>query len=181
MTYLPGDIFLIASPTIMGRLIRFFTRSPGEPPTRVNHVGLVVGKMIDDAVIIEALTAGVKVGRISRYAGRKVKVAVYRPLNLTPSQIRKIMTRACASVGRGYGFLKVFVRVIDWIFGARGRISKVLFLKSVEDCGWLVAHAYLAAGKAFGLDAKAATPDDIWDFVTSEPEKFTCVKQLDTM
>ena len=137
--------------------------------------------MDDDAAIVEALVKGVKVGRISKYDDGRTLIAVYRPINLTAEEIRKVTARACASVGKRYGFVKILVRGLDWAFGAKGRVSRMMFLKHIEDCGWLVAHAFKAAGKDFGISAKAATPDDIHDFVRGHPDKYECIKPLGTM
>ena len=45
-------------------------------------------------------------------------------------------------------------------------------------CSWLVAHAFKKAGKTFGVKPGAATPDDIWDFVRSNPDKYETVIEL---
>jgi hypothetical protein len=39
-------------------------------------------------------------------------------------------------------------------------------------CSWLVAHAFAKAGKTFGVQPGAANPDDIWDFIVDNPEKY---------
>ena len=44
-------------------------------------------------------------------------------------------------------------------------------------CSWLVAHSYKKAGKHFGFSARAASPDDIWDFVTDSAH-YTCIREL---
>ncbi len=45
-------------------------------------------------------------------------------------------------------------------------------------CSWLVAHAFACAGKDFGCEAGAATPDDIWDFVTTNADKYVRIHPL---
>jgi hypothetical protein len=41
-----------------------------------------------------------------------------------------------------------------------------------------VAHAYSKAGKDFGVDPGAAQPDDIWDFIQDNPEKYELIHPL---
>ena len=45
-------------------------------------------------------------------------------------------------------------------------------------CSWLVAHAFAKAGKTFGVPPGMASPDDIWDFVNEEPEKYSEIMPL---
>ena len=45
-------------------------------------------------------------------------------------------------------------------------------------CSWVVAYAYDAAGRRFGVDPGAADPDDIWDYVTSHPEEYRQIRDL---
>ena len=45
-------------------------------------------------------------------------------------------------------------------------------------CSWLVAHSYKAAGLHFGVAPGAATPDDIWDFVTTRTDRFQEIRPL---
>ena len=45
-------------------------------------------------------------------------------------------------------------------------------------CSWVVAHAYKAAGKSFGVKAWAANPDHIWDFVNKETDKYDKIRGL---
>ena len=45
-------------------------------------------------------------------------------------------------------------------------------------CSWVVAHAFKKVEKHFGVAAGAANPDDIWDFVIENPDKYACVYPL---
>lgn len=48
-------------------------------------------------------------------------------------------------------------------------------------CSWLVAHAFSEAGKNFGVEPGAAEPDDIWDFVSTQADKYECVHPLERL
>jgi hypothetical protein len=48
-------------------------------------------------------------------------------------------------------------------------------------CSWLVAHSYSKAGKYFGCEPGAAEPDDIWDFVKSNTEKYKEIYHINSI
>lgn len=179
-TLQPGDVFLTRGSGLLSALIRFFTRSFGESRTKVNHVGVVVEKgTVESCVVIEALLR-VKRHRLwARYGPpSRDLVAVYRPLELGTDQLRAILAEAEEQVGRSYGFLKLAAHFLDWLL-----LGAYVFRRLTDEgdypiCSWLVAHAFAKAGMDFGVEPGAASPDDVWDHVTTHPENYARVREL---
>lgn len=174
-----GDVVLTRSGGIVGWAIRLFTRRIGESRTKATHTGLIVeGGPLDQAVIIEAL-ATVKRHRLrGRYASPRHQVAVYRPLNLVEADVAKVLAKAETYVGRRYGYLKILAHWLDWVLQGAYVFRRLANQDRYPICSWVVAHAFAAAGKHFGVDPGAATPDDIWDFVTRNPDVYREVVAL---
>jgi hypothetical protein len=175
----PGDIFLTKGDSFVSRAIRFFSRTGGESRTQVNHTGLVtVGGSARDAVIVEALT---KVKRRTFDSYRRsvtTQVAVFRPVNVTKSQVDTIVARADGYVGADYGYLKIVAHFLDWCLGGRYFFRKIVAMDRYPICSWVVAQAYADAGLNFGVPAGSADPDDIWDFCVGNPDKYMVVYPL---
>ena len=170
----PGDIFLTRGTSFISRAIRVFTRTFGESRTKINHVGLVVAQgTAAQAQVVEALWRVVRRRLWDGYGPpSKDEVAVYRPINLTDEELAAIVAYAERQVGKQYGYLKIAAHLLDW-----GLMGTYLFRRLTQSpdypiCSWLVAHAYASVSKDFGVVPGAATPDDIWDFVTKESEKY---------
>ena len=166
--------------SFVSRAIRFFTRRFGESRTKVNHVGIIVeGGTLHSAIAVEALTE-VKRHALGRYAKRPgTEVAVYRPTGLTPDQIATIVAKAESYVGRDYGWVKIATHLADWAL-----LGAYVFRRLTDDdrypiCSWVVAHAFGAADKHFDVEPGAASPDDIWDFVTTTPEEYVEIRGLE--
>lgn len=178
----PGDIVLTRGPGLLGRAIRFFTRRVGEGKTRVNHVGIVVsGGALATAVMVEALTTVKRHRLVDEYGGSREQVAIFRPLRLAPEELRRVVAAANGYVGRTYGYLKIVLHALDgllqgaYVFRRLGRMDRYPI------CSWLVAHAFGEVGVHFGVAPGAATPDDIWDHVTSRRDEFALVRPLGTV
>ncbi len=176
----PCDVFLTCSRSLLGRAIRFATRGIGESRSMVNHVGIIVETgSPDEAVGLEALST-VKRHRLwNQYGpGSSSDVAVYRPLNLTVEEKTIIIAAAEEYVGRTYGYLKIAAHLLDWLFFGVYFFRRLARMDDYPICSWLVAHSFEAAGKNFGLPPGKASPDDIWDFVITNPEKYRVVHSL---
>lgn len=175
----PGDIFLTRGRGLISRAIRLFTRRIGESRTQVNHVGLIVaGGTPQTATAVEALRTVERHPLEEAYGGAKDEVAVFRPRGLTPDQIQGIVRAAEAYVGRRYGYGKIVLHALDWVLQGAYVFRRLGRMDRYPICSWLVAHAYGTVGHHFGVDPGAATPDDIWDYVTSHPEEFERVRKL---
>jgi hypothetical protein len=175
----PGDVVLVRSGGIVGWAIRVFTRRIGESRTKASHTGVIVeGGGLDQAIIVEAL-ATVKRHRLwERYSGRSREVAVFRPLNLSQAEIAAVVAKAETYVGRRYGYLKLVAHCLDWVLQGAYVFRRLANQDGYPICSWVVAHAFAAAGRHFGVEPGAATPDDIWDFVTAHPDVYREVVAL---
>ncbi len=162
---LPGDVFLTRSPSLLGKLIRWFSRQPGEAPTRYNHVGLIVSRgPITKARSIEALLK-VRHGRFFRYyAGDKSEVAIYRMPHIFAHERRSVVQKAMTYQGHKYGIQKLLVHALRKCMPPC-IVSRLLFIDRQPICSWLVAHSYRTIGVEFGVPPDAAQPDDIDDWI----------------
>lgn len=175
----PGDIFLTRGSGFVSRAIRFFTRHIGESRTKVNHVGLVVqGGTLEEAVIVEAVRTVRRIRLSEAYGGERDEVAIYRPLRLSPPKLQHIVASASGYVGRSYGYGKIVLHALDWVLQGAHVFRRLGRMDDYPICSWLVAHAYASAGVYFGVDPGAATPDDIWDYVTRRSAEFKRVRTL---
>jgi hypothetical protein len=176
-----GDIFLTRGKGLISRAIRYFSRGIGEPRTKVNHVGIVVeGGPIATAVVVEALSKVFQHRLMDQYGGTSHEVAIYRPLNIPPAEIAEIVGKAKSYGGRKYGYAQVAMHLLDWmLLGAY--VFRRLGSDNYPICSWVVANAYSATGYDFGVEAGAATPDDIWDYVTTHTDRYTCVRELSVL
>ena len=187
-----GDIFLTRGSSFISRAIRSFTRSIGEKRTKVNHVGLVVQRGdVKTAIAVEAQSKVVRHRLWIRYGPpKKDLVAVYRATNLTVEQIKDIVVEAEKQVGKKYGYRMIIAHFLDWLLGRMlgwllgWQFSNVyLFRRLIPGnkypiCSWVVADAFAEAGKDFGVEVGMATPDDIWDFVLNNPDKYKEIHPL---
>ncbi len=172
----PADIVLTRGTGLLSRLIRFFTRSVGEPRTKANHVGVIVeaGTPPQNAILVEALSR-VKKHSLERYVDGKTQVAIYRATNLTNEEKTVIVKAANRYVGRPYGVFKMFLHLLDWTLQGTYWFRRLSRSDSYPICSWLVAHSYAKAGKYFGVDPGAASPDDIADFV-EKSHHYVCIR-----
>ena len=188
----PGDIFLTRGCSFISRAIRFFTRSKGEKPTKVNHVGIVVQRGdMKTSIVVEAQSKVVRHKLWSRYGPpKKDLVAVYRANNLTMEQFKDIVAEAEKQVGKKYGFLMIAAHLKDWLIGRilgwllGWQFSEVYLSRRLIPgskypiCSWVVADAFAKVGKDFGVEVGMATPDDIWDFVVKKTDKYKEIHPL---
>lgn len=170
-----GDIFLTRSESLLGKLIRVFTKNIWESRTKVNHVGLIVsdGFNIKNSICIEALRRTKKHNFWKEYGNRKdMRVAIYRAKNLTEDEKDIIIMAANKYVGRVYGYIKILAHLFDWILFNAYLFRRIARVDKYPICSWLVAKCYAKANKDFGIDAGMASPDDIWDFIMANPDKY---------
>jgi len=175
---LPGDIVFTQAPTLLGRLIRRFTRAEGEQKTETNHCGVItsggyfLSKKVPSAWIVEALTK-VKYHSLRKaYIGSKNKIMIYRPINLTYNMKLIIQQQAERYIGKSYGYFKIVLHFFDWIIGNRQFFRRLMVLDKYPICSYLVAKSFSAIGADFGIKAKFASPDDILDFCQRNEDKY---------
>ena len=177
----PGDLFFTRGAGFVSVAIRFFTRRIGEARTKVNHVGLVVeGGPIESAVVVEALRRVRRHKLWARYSRkRRTAVAVYRAKNLNAEQISKIVEKAETYVGRKHGWLTIVAHFLDWLLQGAYFFRRIIGGDEYPICSWVVAHAYKEVDPHFGVEARAASPDDIWDFaVEIRPDLYDEIRPL---
>ena len=176
----PGDIFLTRGCGLISKAIRFFTRSIGEKRTKVNHVGIVVQEGdFKTAIIVEAQSKVVRHKLWSHYGPpRKDCVAIYRATNLTAEQVKDIVAEAEKQVGKKYGYLMIAAHLKDWMFLGIYFFRRLIPGNKYPICSWVVADAFAEAGKDFSVEVGMATPDDIWDFVVKNTDKYEEIHPL---
>ncbi|MCD4690143.1 hypothetical protein K8S17_01635 [bacterium] len=177
-----ADVFLTRGPGFVSRMIRFVTRTIGESRTQVNHVGIVVEDgLLREVAIVEALSKVRRRGLWEAYGPpRKDWVAVYRPINLTEAEVTIVVTEAEMHWKKGhtYGYVKAVCHFLDWLLLGAYVFRRLARSKRYPICSWLVADAFKEAGKYFGVPPGAASPDDIWDFIQSNPDVYEVVYPL---
>jgi hypothetical protein len=170
-----ADIVLTRSNTWLGRSIRFMSTHLGDSKSQVNHCGI----MVTPTLIVEALNTVKRRPLIDAYGvPSKQLLAVYRPRNLTGEESVRVVMKANSYVGRTYGYLKIVAHALDWVLQGAYVFRRMAGVDKYPICSWVVAHAYGVVGKYFGVAPGAATPADIWDFVTRNPDKYEQVWPL---
>ncbi len=105
-------------------------------------------------------------------------VAIYRPINLTEEEISFIISEAEEQVGKKYGYLKIVAHLLDWCLLGAYFFRRFTNSGKYPICSWLVAHSFSKENKHFGVEPGAAQPDDIWDFIIENPDKYEEVHPL---
>ena len=166
MRYQAGDIVLTRGRAWVSGVIRRLTQSRGETITLANHVGVLVSgaDRLADAVIVEAQLRVMRHRVGAQYRILSDSLAVFRPVTLTPNEIEAVKVKAVSYVGRRYGVVKLVLHLGDWCLGGRYILRRLGALDEYPICSYLVAAAFAAIGKDFGVSERAASPDDIWDF-----------------
>ena len=59
----------------------------------------------------------------------------------------------------------VIAHFLDWLLLGAYFFRRLVPGGKYPVCSWVVADAFAAAGKNFGVEVGMATPDDIWDFI----------------
>ena len=184
----PSDLFFTCGDSKVSKAIRWFTRDKGEPKTKTNHTGGVSdGGTLSQAEIIEAVSTVQSGPLMQRYGPpKKDRFAAYRYIPMTADQQATVVRTAKGYEGRKYGYHRIAANVLD--FGlSRTRGKNVYFFRRLAGmadypiCSWLMAYSFEKAGISFGVPTDAATPDDIWDWVTGHPELWLCVRPMTTL
>jgi hypothetical protein len=164
----PGDVVLTSGNTLLGRLIRWGERKKGEPVTRVNHA-LLCTEGPDTIVEADKVVRKCSIWDYHHDDG----IIVWRPRNLT--DLDKVVIKATAEfqVGQKYPIRQLFAYLIDnKILGGRNVFRRLISNEAAGVCSRLVARVFKAIGRDFGVPEYAASPDEIDDFCTANPDKY---------
>lgn len=176
---LPGDVIFCRGLGILGKLIRWAEKDPGEAPSWTNHVAVVTraGWMfppvpgVHEAEVAEALWHVENNPWYSRH--RKdigYSVRVYRRKGLDAECPPRVVDYVKKLVGANYGWWKLGAHLIDrLLFRGKKILSSLMFIDSRPICSYLVAHAYDKCGIQFGTEPEAADPDTMLDHVENSP------------
>lgn len=161
----PADIIFVRSNTLLGYLIRWFSRYGGEEKTWTNHTA-IVGLAYN---VVEALTT---VKSTPWYKWKKnhenYEVWRYKPFAY---QDRLDVARQIEIYRHyKYGFLKILPHAIDGICGKILRRDIRVFrylckIKRYPICSWLASWGYWQKGVLIGGPPAIVSPDDQRDFV----------------
>jgi len=164
-----GDVVLMGSDSLFGRLIKWFTRGAGEPQTLYNHAAIIV----HGAIAVESL-ATVTARPFSNAIRGFKRVAVWRLATLPPDDARAIAVAAVSYLGEPYNPLRIIPHALDGLLGKVFGNSPRLFRRIIpliglkfKVCSGLVAAAYRKAG--FVLHSREPSPDDLADFFEQAP------------
>lgn len=175
----PADIMLEWSPHFVSRLIRFGERdwTKGEEVSEASHAAMVTGTGTDGPWIVEALASGITARPLTAYAGSDSWLLLARPLNVEYKDKLRIVSSVREFVGKRYGFARYLGHALRWLTGGPGIIANLFGKIGVVDCSSVVALAYASAGLNFGVKAGAAQPDDILDFIRTNGDKYSIVRE----
>ena len=177
MILFQGDIVLVELNSPLFRLVRFFSRSRGEPKSPITHCAVVSEPgTLHGAIMVNAQMPTVKFTSLCKYAGKRV--AIYSKLNISIRKRQRIATVAETYVGRKYGVFKIIAHFLDWCLGGAYFFRRIFNMDKYPICSWVVAYSYHAIGINFGIEPDAAEPDDIWRYVTTHPEEYICIRKL---
>jgi hypothetical protein len=166
MDLLPADLIFVRSRSLVGRIIRWAERSPGEAPSWANHVaGIGV-----NGQVIEALF------QVKQHPFKMVlsdcEYEIWRKTgNISDFERERIAHFAGLYLGERYGWWKLGAHLADAILGrVAGRevrlIRRVLCIDSRPICSWVWAHSYYATLRyEFGVAPNVADPDQMHDWV----------------
>ena len=172
-----GDVVLTRGNSALARAIRWGQTSRGEEPTLVNHALLVhTGGEPRYARIVES-DVRVRYGMLGEFHAADY-CYVFRPLNISPTQLSSIVNQAFIRIGEEYGYSQLLTQLVDnKLFGGRV-LARRLFEKADRAvCSRLVAEAFAHHRYDFGVPSFAADPDQIFDFCTDNVEKYALVWQ----
>lgn len=168
-----GDLFFTAGASLLARLIRWGERWEGNPDIVVNHMGgYVENGPLGQAHAVEALWRTVKTKRVPK---SNEGFVVFRPKTIPKAALHGICKRVSDRVGSRYGWWKLLLIMVDTKILKRRLLSRAQFVKDRHYCSFLWAEAYSHYGFNFGVPYKSATPDDMFDYCASRPDKYELI------
>lgn len=170
-----GDIVGVQGKSPFSKGILFATRSIGEKPSRISHVGMVTyGGTWKEAKITESLQKVVE-RPISDYEG--VKIIIYRT-DLHPDDVRILMEEATKFRGKVYPWLDIACHLGDFFLNGAYFFRRLAGIDNYGVCSWLVAWCYKKIHITFGKEVAAIQPDDIDDWCLRYKSGWTVVMEL---
>lgn len=142
----PGDIVIVRSNTVIGKIIRWITNS------WASHVAVYIGT----GYVFEARPGGARAVHISAYEGSKWEYRVFRML--VPRERREMFINALIQKkDRGYDYGQILSIAINRLF----KIDLKAQNKRLAICSELVYEAAKEAGiKVPDVDQKYIVPGD---------------------
>lgn len=165
-----GDIILVrGNGWFARRILDVATELDNGELAVVSHVGM----FLCERHVIEALFHRGVVTSAYPQSFKDSEYVIASPKNITVFEREILALSALTFSARSYGTYGIALQVLDYLFKTRW-FSRHLDLG--EDmcsfCSYVVAHAYSTVNKFFGVDPASAMPDDIWDFVIGNPDKY---------
>ncbi|MCA0448121.1 MAG: hypothetical protein LCH54_18025 [Bacteroidetes bacterium] len=164
----PCDIIHVRTNSMLGKLIRFFSKEKDGKPSWASHTAMVLEVEENRVLIIEAL-ATIKIHPLDDLikSGNAFKIDRIS-LGLTQGQQLMVTTIARRYEGRKYGYPAIAAHFADWFLGGRYLVRKWMKMENYPICSWLVAYSYLkGAGIRLTPYPEGAQPDDIMEFCES--------------
>jgi hypothetical protein len=177
----PGDIVHMRWRGFIGSGVRWATRRAGEPRTWVNHSALLVANN-PAALLIEAvLKTRIRQPEVYEHFADCRLIVQRHPDGLTPDQQRTIVRKGLEYEGDDYGVPKAVLHLLDHFLGDRYVFRRLARDNQYPICSWVVAYAYGEARLDFGVEAKAAAPDDIMDYCVAQHWPVVWIDRADTL
>jgi len=169
-----GDVVGEYGPSWLGRAIAWATRGRYEARTWCSHVG----RMVSPTEIAET---GARFRIVPFDVTRKVRVWRFRT-GLSHEALACMTAKAQQYLGAHYGWWKLLPHLADGLLEKLLPVRSVylfrrlMCLKRYPICSWEVAWTYEeCVGYRFGVSPRAATPDDIVDWIEAHPDDWECV------
>ena len=181
--YRKGDIVGTLGYHPISVAIQWATRHKGEAPTFSNHSEIIINDCdeLKEVITIAALSNGVvKHNLCEAYGGKKDQVEIWRALNFTDADRELIAYTAGTYEGQKYPWHRLVFQLIDEkILNGKFVFRRLAFSKKWYVCTPLVVAAIWAADYRFGFnDPAEANPDNLRDYLVSNPRKYICIRPL---
>lgn len=143
--FLPGDIIVVKSRTLIGKVIRWTTKS------WASHVAVYIG----DGYVFEARPGGARTVPLTNYEGKKWDYKIYR-LEAPKRLIEKFINALIQKTGRGYDYGQIASIAVERLCGLKIKaqnkqlaICSEIIYESAKEVGIQVpeiTQAYITPG-----------------------------------
>jgi hypothetical protein len=188
--FLAGDIILFAGQDdLYGKASRWLMRGDFESPTYAVHTA----QFLDPRRVLEMDFVG-RIRTVSDVLNNKKRykldmwrrrgLEVWRCRTLTDRQRHALTRCALTYVNVKFGTVKCMAHILDDLLGKMMHRG-IYFFRRIDPadrhpvCSGITATVYdKALHYRFGVEPQCADPDQIHDWVTGHPDKWTCVFHL---